>query len=100
MAFCHWLSARSGLEVRLPTEFEWQCAAIGADPGQGEPRRVYPWGRDWDPKRQPWRANTIESELNHSTAVGLYPLGAARVTASAASVFGCCVRPPSSISEH
>jgi formylglycine-generating enzyme required for sulfatase activity len=75
MAFCHWLGVRLGFEVRLPTEFEWQCAAIGADPRRGEPKQIYPWGADWDPRQEHWRANTIESELNRATAVGLYPLG-------------------------
>ena len=74
MLFCHWLNARLGLDrgaLRLPTEFEWQLAATAADH-----QRVYPWGPDWEPQREPWRANTIESELNRSTAVGLYPEGA------------------------
>jgi formylglycine-generating enzyme required for sulfatase activity len=29
VAFCRWLSDRSGLAVRLPTEWEWQWAAVG-----------------------------------------------------------------------
>lgn len=75
MAFCHWLSARLGFEVRLPTEAEWQLAATG-----GDPRRTYPWSDpthlDWDPVKEPWRANTLESELGRATAVGMYPDGA------------------------
>ena len=39
VAFCRWLSARLGYEVRLPTEWEWQQAATG-----GDPAREYPWG--------------------------------------------------------
>ncbi len=70
-AFCHWLGTCLGYEVRLPTEFEWQQAATG-----GDPKRKYPWGSGWDPSRQPWRANTNESDLNRSTAVGMYPAGA------------------------
>jgi formylglycine-generating enzyme required for sulfatase activity len=27
VAFCRWISARLGVEVRLPTEYEWQQAA-------------------------------------------------------------------------
>jgi formylglycine-generating enzyme required for sulfatase activity len=80
MLFCHWLGARLGHDecaLRLPTELEWQCAAIGTDPREGDPKRVYPWGGDWDPRRETWLANTVESELNRSTAVGLYPLGMA-----------------------
>jgi formylglycine-generating enzyme required for sulfatase activity len=68
-AFCHWLSARLSAEIRLPTEFEWQLAATG-----GDPARIYPWGREWDPEHEPWAANTLESGLNRTTAVGLYPL--------------------------
>jgi formylglycine-generating enzyme required for sulfatase activity len=71
LAFCHWLGARLQFEVRLPTEFEWQCAATG-----GDPARTYPWGAEWDPRADPWRANTVESELGRSTAVGMYPAGA------------------------
>jgi Uncharacterized conserved protein len=70
-AFCHWLGARLGCEVRLPTEFEWQRAATG-----GDAALTYPWGADRDPGAEPWRANTFESDLGRSTAVGLYPLGA------------------------
>ena len=70
LLFCHWLGTRLDAEIRLPTEFEWQRTATG-----DEPERIYPWGLDWDPLREPWRANTFESELNRSTAVGLYPLG-------------------------
>lgn len=71
--FCHWLSARLEAEIRLPSEFEWQLAATG-----GDPERLYPWGREWDPGQEPWRANTFESGLRRSTAVGLYPLGASK----------------------
>ena len=72
MAFCRWLSAKLGYEVRLPTEWEWQQAATG-----GNPKNVYPWGPKWDGNR----ANTYESELGRSTAVGLFPQGASPVGA-------------------
>ncbi len=70
-AFCHWLSACVGQDVRLPTEAEWQLAACG-----GDPMRIYPWGEEWDMTAEPWRANTLESDLQRTTAVGMYPAGA------------------------
>ncbi|MDS4032039.1 MAG: bifunctional serine/threonine-protein kinase/formylglycine-generating enzyme family protein [Candidatus Contendobacter sp.] len=72
VAFCRWLSARLGYEVRLPTEWEWQQAATG-----GDSTNNYPWGPKWDGSR----ANTYESELSRSTAVGLYPHGISPVGA-------------------
>ena len=67
VAFCRWLSARFGFEVRLPTEWEWQLAATG-----GKLDNLYPWGPEWDSRR----ANTDESGLGSTTAVGVYPAGA------------------------
>ncbi|MFZ4701124.1 MAG: formylglycine-generating enzyme family protein, partial [Candidatus Methylumidiphilus sp.] len=100
VTFCHWLSVRLGYPVRLPTEFEWQCAAIGGAVGAGSepapkkwtlgfgkssnkagtksnppPTQNYPWGQDWDPTQEPWRANSRESDLGRATAVGMYPGG-------------------------
>jgi formylglycine-generating enzyme required for sulfatase activity len=67
IAFCRWLSARLGYEVRLPTEWEWQQAATG-----GHAENEFPWGADWSSAH----ANTVESHLGRTTAVGLYPQGA------------------------
>ena len=43
----------------------------------GIPANEYPWGAEWDSSR----ANTYESNLNRSTAVGMYPHGASPVGA-------------------
>jgi len=69
VAFCNWLSARTGTRIRLPTEWEWQQAATG-----GNPAYNYPWGKDWDAAR----CNSYESRLNRTTPAGLYPQGATR----------------------
>lgn len=66
IAYCRWLTARLGHEVRLPAEWEWQQGATG-----GRPDCVYPWGSDW----VEGCANTWESRLSRTTAVGMYPAG-------------------------
>ncbi len=66
MAYCRWLSAKLGDDIRLPTEWEWQQAVTG-----GNSATVYPWGTEFDSHR----TNTHESGLGRTTAVGLYPEG-------------------------
>ncbi|MFN8420593.1 MAG: SUMF1/EgtB/PvdO family nonheme iron enzyme [Anaerolineae bacterium] len=68
VAFCKWLSARLGAEIRLPYEQEWQLAGSG-----GNDSNLYPWGEKWNPAN----ANMEESGIGQTMAVGLYPLGAA-----------------------
>ncbi|NJN82052.1 MAG: formylglycine-generating enzyme family protein [Caldilineaceae bacterium] len=85
VAFARWLDHRlTGLElahpggagrvrvgddvqVRLPTEWEWQWAAQN-----GEEARTFPWG-----DRKTGLANTAEAGLGQATAVGVYPRGKA-----------------------
>ena len=43
VAFCKWMGAREGAELRLPDEAEWEKAARGVD------GRFYPWGDRFDP---------------------------------------------------
>jgi formylglycine-generating enzyme required for sulfatase activity/energy-coupling factor transporter ATP-binding protein EcfA2 len=84
VAFARWLNQRlhglelrhssgevlrigENAEIRLPTEWEWQWTAQNGVEG-----RAYPFG-DW----QEGYASTSEAGLNRTTAVGMYPYGAA-----------------------
>ena len=89
-AFCHWLAARLNTDIRLPTEFEWQLAATG-----GDRTRIYPWGPEWNPRREPFHANTPKSDLKGCTAVGMYPAGAspAGILDMAGTVWEWCLNP-------
>lgn len=60
--YCDWLSEKTGMPFRLPTEAEWEHAAGNS---------VYPWGKEFSTHK----ANTAESELNGTTPVGIYPGG-------------------------
>lgn len=42
-AYCRWRAQRDKLDIRLPTEDEWEHAARGTD------NRRYPWGNEWRP---------------------------------------------------
>lgn len=64
LAYCRWLSVRLQLSIRLPTEWEWQWAAVAST------QKNYPWG-EWNEQR----ANSYESGIGRTVAVGLYPLG-------------------------
>lgn len=66
MAFCRWLSAKTGMNLTLPTQAQWQRAA------QGDDNRQYPWGNTFDKDN----ANTRESQIRMSTIVMRYPQGA------------------------
>lgn len=62
VAFCRWLGFQANLDVRLPTEWEWQWAAIG-DSGWD-----YPYGAAFDSTK----CNTKETGLARTNAVTAY----------------------------
>lgn len=68
MAYCCWLSVQVrgtlAVEVRLPTEAEWEAAARGTE------GRRWPWG-EADPDR--WQMNADPAHLRRTTPVGVFP---------------------------
>lgn len=79
MAYCRWLNdlrrneLPSGVDLRLPTEAEWEKAARGTD------GLIYPWGNTFDKNK----CNVDEGGKKDTTSVGAYspqgdsPYGAA-----------------------
>ena len=87
VAFCRWLTQKLGYGVRLPTESEWQWAAQSA-----RAEFQYPWGEVW----LKGRANTWESEIRQSVAVGLFPGGNSlyqQVSDLSGNVWEWCLNP-------
>ena len=65
VAYCHWLSEKTGQVWRLPTEAEWEKAARGID------GRIYPWGNQ-KPNKTLCNYNM---HVGRTTQVGKYPDG-------------------------
>jgi formylglycine-generating enzyme required for sulfatase activity len=52
LAYCKWLSSKTGARVRLPTEAEWEYAASGGNAGL-----LYPWGAELPRTRARYKDN-------------------------------------------
>ena len=61
VAYCNWVSAKTGKKYRLPTEAEWEKAARGTD------QRRYPWGNTIDHSY-----SNFTGGFNFGTLVGFY----------------------------
>ena len=86
VAFCHWVSAKLGRPVRLPTGDEWEAAARGSD------GRAWPWGDVFDPDR----CACAESGCGWTVPVIAHPHGASPVGAEqlAGNVWEWVADPP------
>ena len=65
-AYCRWPGERLGLDVRLPTEDEWERAARGDD------GREIPWGMEY----RTGLANLVDLGIGTTMPVGSFPDGA------------------------
>lgn len=65
-AFCRWLSQKTGKNIHLPTEAQWEKAARGTD------QRRFPWG---NAPLDPSLLNYEGSNLGKTMPVGSYPAG-------------------------
>jgi formylglycine-generating enzyme required for sulfatase activity len=65
-AYCQWLSKKTGLSFKLPTEAQWEKAARGTD------NRIYPWGN----KEPDETLANFNYNLEKTTPVDSYPKGA------------------------
>ncbi len=59
VAFCRWISAVTGENIKLPSQPAWVRAA------QGDDGRVYPWGNEWDKTR----CNNNDLKIKKTTPV-------------------------------
>jgi formylglycine-generating enzyme required for sulfatase activity len=71
--YCRWLSAEWGMEIRLPSEAEWEFAARG-----GMEQKLYPWG-DGPVTSRPgygarWREGPEPIAMSEPNGYGLYDM--------------------------
>lgn len=67
VAFCRWLSERKQMNIKLPTEVQWEKAARGVD------GRRYPWGNDPNDRL----CNVAGTGLDEVVPVGIFPFSGA-----------------------
>ena len=73
VAYCDWLTANTTNTYRLPTEAEWEYAAVG-----NEGHRQYPWGDTWQDTYCNWWDNGGDGSIDgyaYTAPVGSYENG-------------------------
>jgi formylglycine-generating enzyme required for sulfatase activity len=76
-AYCRWLSAQSGKNIRLPTEAQWEAAVRGLPQARWlrQPLvRPWPWGSDNPVDEAEW-LNADPAHLRRTSPVGVFPKG-------------------------
>lgn len=68
VAFCYWLSARTGMKIMLPYVAQWQRAV------QGDDEWLYPWGNTFNATL----CNTQENPLKTTAPVDYFEGGASK----------------------
>jgi formylglycine-generating enzyme len=73
VAYCEWLSAKSGQAIRLPTEAEWEFAARG-----GLENALFPWGNEAPAQRhgyaERWLAGPEPVGTSSPNGYGLFDM--------------------------
>jgi len=81
-AFCAWLTAKEGVEYRLPTDAEWSLAVglkdeTGMTPKEkdGSGKSIYPWGGAWPPPRDSgnYDRSMMVDDFEKTSPVGKFP---------------------------
>ncbi|MFK7862532.1 MAG: SUMF1/EgtB/PvdO family nonheme iron enzyme [Granulosicoccus sp.] len=78
VAFCRWLSARTGQEVQLPTEQQFERVARGPN-----------WRPESDDVDYPWRGKMVTGRANINETYGGLPLYLQRTSAVGVYPSGC-----------
>jgi formylglycine-generating enzyme required for sulfatase activity len=82
--YAQWLSQRDGLAWRIPTHSEWLLAASGPS------GRMYPWGNQEDPRRQPCQEGSSEIAPVDGFPQGRSPYGLYLVASNACQYAATC----------
>jgi len=82
LAYCAWLSSKTGRRIRLPSEAEWEKAARGGLQG-----KRYPWGDEFNSGAAHFLPHGAEKAGHGTAAVGNYPPNAFQLFDMAGNVW-------------